>query len=117
MKVLTHYIYEYKKGLRKLVLHTMDSNYRELAEKKLQSQKISYEIREVTDKKINIFFGADECIEVIRSFGNKKLNQFSPEEDYILGTMLGYDKIQQCQRYLHMRQQQVKLNGDNLHLN
>lgn len=102
MKVLMHHIYEYKKGIRNLVLHTLDSKYRAEAETRLQHQHIDYLIQEVTKNKINIFFGNKECVEVVRSFGSKKLNYFSAEEDFILGIMLGYDRVKQCSRYINM---------------
>lgn len=102
MKVLLHHIYEYKKGLRNLVLHTLNASLRHQAEEKLIRQNIPYEIREVTPTKVNIFFGAEECVDVIRLIGDKPLNYFTPEEDYILGTMLGYDRLQQCRRYIKM---------------
>jgi hypothetical protein len=100
MKVLLHHIYEYKKGLRNLVLHTLSSTYKYEAEKILKRQNINYIIREVTSGKINIFFGAEYCVEVLKKFGNKSLSDFTPEEDFILGIMLGYDQIRQCERYL-----------------
>lgn len=100
MKVLSHHIYEYKKGLRNLVLHTMQTEDLEDAQSKLKQQHIEYHIQQVNTHKINIFFGKKECIEIIRSFGNKPLNEYNYEEDFILGIMLGYDRMQQCQRYL-----------------
>lgn len=103
MKVLVHHIYEYKKGLRHLVLHTLDSNLRIEAERKLKLQSIDFIVREVTPSKINLFFGDKECVDVLREIGNKKLNEFTSEEDFILGTMLGYDRILQCQRYLKLK--------------
>lgn len=106
MQVLLHHIYEYKKGLRHLVLHTLNASFRENAEQKLQQQKIDYIIREVTFSKINIFFGDKECVDIIREIGDKKLNEFTPEEDFVLGTMLGYDHLQQCKRYLQKRKQE-----------
>ncbi len=104
MKVLVHHIYEYKKGLRHLVLHTLDASFRYEAERKLQIQNIDYIVREVTPSKINLFFGDKECVDVLREIGNKKLNEFTPEEDFILGTMLGYDGVLQCRRYLKLKQ-------------
>ena len=103
MRVLYHHIYEYKKGLRDLVLHTLDSKYRRQAEERLLKDNISYIIREISAKKINIFFGADECVAIIAGFGNKSLNEFSDEEDFILGIMLGYCRMKQCQRYLERK--------------
>jgi len=109
MNVLCHHIYEYKKGIRKLILHTLNVDKQEEAEDKLKSNGISYLIREVSDKKINIFFGAPECISVIEQFGDKPLNRFTPEEDFILGTLLGYDNIQQCTRYIDKVKQASKI--------
>jgi len=100
MTVLMHYIYEYKKGLRNLVLHTMSTTDRPQAEIRLQHQHIAYHVCVVSETKINIFFGAEQCVEVVRKFGDKRLNRFTPEEDFILGIMLGYDRLQQCNRYL-----------------
>ncbi len=108
MKVLTHHIYEYQKGIRKLILHTLDASFRQQAEVKLKHCNISYLIQEVNTHKINIFFGSEVCVELIRHFGNKKLNEFTPEQDFILGTMLGYDCLQQCGRYLQKVNQQKK---------
>ena len=100
MKVLLHHIYEYKKGLRNLVLHTLSVSYRQEAERVLENQNIQYIIQEVSENKMNIFFGAEDCIHIIKSFGNKPLYRFTPKEDFILGIMLGYDQIRQCKRYL-----------------
>lgn len=111
MKVLSHHIYEYKKGLRHLVLHTLDANLRFEAEAKLRQRNISYVIRQVTETKINIFFGDEACIEVIRAIGDKKLNEFTPEEDFILGIMLGYDSLKQCDRFLKLKQKNNYLWG------
>lgn len=103
MTVLMHHIYEYKKGLRNLVLHTMKAADRAQAELRLQHQGIAYLVCPVNEHKINVFFGAQECVEVVRRFGDKRLNEFSPEEDFILGIMLGYDRVRQCNRYLQRR--------------
>lgn len=104
MEVLAHHIYEYKKGLRSLVLHTMRAECRESAERKLSANRIHYIIQEVGGRNINVFFGDEQCIRVIRTFVSKPLSRLSPEEDFILGTLLGYDKRQQCERYLKRKQ-------------
>ena len=108
MKVFTHHIYEYKKGLRSLVLHTLAAEYRAEAEARLKAHKIDYVIQVVDSRKINIFFGADECVKVLREFGEKKLNEFTPEEDFILGIMLGYCRLAQCERYLRRKNKKNK---------
>ncbi|TAJ11718.1 DUF2023 family protein [Marinilabiliaceae bacterium JC017] len=105
MKVFVHHIYEYKKGLRNLILHTMPVGKQEEAIRKLTSNNISYHIQYVTPFKINIFFGEPQCVEIIRHFGDKPLNELSDEEDFILGTLLGYGQVQQCQRYLNRKEE------------
>ncbi|MCL3781661.1 DUF2023 family protein [Prolixibacteraceae bacterium JC049] len=100
LQILIHHIYEFKKGIRSLVLHTMSSREQAQAEHLLVQKKIDYIIERVNDRKINIFFGRTDCISVVKSFGAKSLSLFSPEEDFILGIMLGYNRDQQCQRYI-----------------
>ncbi len=110
MKVLNHHIYEYKKGLRNLVLHTIQSSLKKEALSKLDSNRIPYFVQEVTPDKINIFFGAEECIKVVKQFNKSKLSEFTPEQDFILGIMLGYGRLQQCNRYLERARNISKLN-------
>ena len=100
LRVFFHHIYEYKKGLRNLILTTEKKTNQEIIENRLKKENISYLIQEVDNKKINVFFGNKDSVAVIKSFNQPKLNQYTPEQDFILGTLLGYDKIQQCQRYL-----------------
>ncbi len=92
MQILVHHIYEYKKGLRNLVLHTVCYNEREQTEELLIRRGINYYSQILPSGKINVFFGEANCVEIIKSFGDKSLNEFTDEEDFILGTMLGYDR-------------------------
>ena len=114
MQVLCHHIYEYQKGLRHLVLHTMKASDRETAEIKLCRYNIEYLITELSNGNINIFFGKNECIEVVKSFGNISLNQLSVEQDFILGIMLGYDRLAQCSRYIK-RNNEARVNNSKQH--
>ncbi len=102
LQILIHHIYEYKKGVRNMVLHTMNSIRREYAENILKQKGINYVIQEVSSNKINIFLGNKDCIEIIKSFGNKSLSNYTPEQAFMLGIMLGYDRKEQYQRYLQM---------------
>lgn len=99
--VFLHHIYEYKKGLRSLILTTEKKTNREYIEHKLMKENIPYIIAPVSEKSpsINVFFGNEDCISVIKTF-QKPLNKLSDEQDFMLGIMLGYDKILQCQRYM-----------------
>ena len=99
MKVLMNHIYEYKKGVRQMVLYTFNKRYEEFAVTRLQHQNIKYIIQPVGNDRLNLFFGSAECIDAIRLIATKPLNKLTPEEDFILGAMLGYDIRVQCERY------------------
>ena len=101
MKVLVHHIYEYRKGLRSLVMHTLPAGKMGAATARLRRFGIDFHIHKVGTKTMNVFFGAAECVAVARSIcGDKKLCDLTPEEDFVLGSMLGYDVRKQCGRYL-----------------
>ena len=99
MKVLMNHIYEYKKGVRRMVLFTFNKKYESFAITRLERQNIDYIIQPVGNDRLNLFFGKRECLDAIRMIVNKPLCQLSPEEDFILGAMLGYDICAQCERY------------------
>lgn len=103
LKVFHHHIYEYKKGVRNLILTTEKASAKIYIEKRLKNEGIDYVIQDVNSEKINVFFGARDCVDVVRTFVGKRLNELSPEEDFLLGIMLGYDRIKQCERYLKMK--------------
>ena len=99
LKVFLNHIYELKKGVRQMVLYTTNKKYEAFAVKRLKSQRIRFVIQEVDSERINLFFGKAECIEAIRVMVKRPLNELTPEEDFILGAMLGYDICAQCKRY------------------
>ena len=112
LRVFYHHIYEYKKGLRSLVLTTEKAANRTIIEAKLQKENIPYIIKDVNSKNINVFFGNKDCIRVVSTF-NSRLDKITPEQDFMLGIMLGYDKILQCKRYFIMRDKFIKRNMKN----
>ena len=99
IRIFLNHIYEFKKGVRNMVLYTMSKEHEEFAIRRLKNQKISYMIQEVGTNKINLFFGKAECMAAMRHIIIRPLNQLTAEEDFILGAMLGYDLCQQCKRY------------------
>lgn len=99
MKVLMNHIYEYKKGVRRMVLFTFNKKYEEYAVARLRKQNIGYILQPVGNDRMNLFFGRKECLDAIRLMLTRPLNMLSPEEDFILGAMLGYDICAQCERY------------------
>lgn len=101
MKVFHHHIYEYKKGLRNLILHTMNIQYREDVVKQLNHCKIDYLIHQISNNKMNVYFGNHLCVEIVRKMAKPRLNDLTDEEDFILGILLGYGRLKQCERYLN----------------
>ena len=99
IRVLFNYIYEYKKGIRHLILYTLNKCYVPMAIDRLKDQKICYICQEVNKNNINLYFGHTECIDAIRLIVTKPLYYLSPEEDFILGALLGYDLRMQCERF------------------
>lgn len=106
LKVFLNHIYEFKKGVRQLVLYTMNRKYEDFAVKRLASLHIAYLVQPVDAVKINLFFGKEACIHAIRHIAARPLNQLTPEEDFILGAMLGYDICAQCERYCSRKKRQ-----------
>ena len=108
MRVLMNHIYEYKKGVRRLVLYTFNQKYVKYAVERLEHQDIEYIIAPLGNDRVNLFFGRKECLDVIRLMIDKPLNMLTPEEDFMLGAMLGYDISLQCERYCSMRERHAE---------
>jgi hypothetical protein len=72
-------------------------------EDRLKKAEVEFLILKVGIDKMNVFFGKKACVDVIAQIGKEKLKMYSPEEDFLLGVMLGYDIEKQCKRYLSLR--------------
>ncbi len=55
IRIFLNHIYEFKKGVRNMVLYTMSREHEEFAIRRLKNQNISYMIQEVGTNKINLF--------------------------------------------------------------
>ena len=99
-QLFANHLYEYKKRLRDIVLFTTRTSNKNAIEEKLRKEDIDYFIQEVNANKVNIFFGDRRCVDVIREMRFNSLSDLSDEEDFIIGIMLGYDRLKQCERYL-----------------
>lgn len=78
MKVLMNHIYEYKKGVRRMVLFTFNKKYEEFARRRLESQHIHYIIQPVGNDRLNLYFGREECLNAIRMMVTRSLNLLTP---------------------------------------
>lgn len=55
LRVFHHHIYEFKKGIRNLILTTEKAIYREPIERRLQNENIDYVIHDIGGNKINVY--------------------------------------------------------------
>jgi len=110
LRVFFNHIYEYQKGVRKMILCTLNKTYEEVAINRLKSQNICYITHQINKRCVNIFFGDQECIDAIRLIIDRSLTTLTPEEDFILGTLLGYDLCKQCKRFCLRKQKIEKQN-------
>ena len=100
MRVFNHLIYEYRKGVRDLILYTLPAHCEECVKRKLEKNGINFKIQRLSNGNFNLFFGKDECLMVVDKVClGKPLNLLTPEEDFILGILLGYSISEQCSRY------------------
>lgn len=110
LAVFRHHIYEYKTGIRDLFLTTEKAKYKDIIVERLEREKLPYVIHELPNKdNINVYFGAQQCIDVVKSFNNPNLRTITPEQDFMLGIMLGYGRIKECERYLKILKGEIKL--------
>ena len=100
MEVFRHHIYEYQKGLRSLILHTALASDVPEIESLLRQKGIAYHLSWLHNGRVNVFFGNGDCIRVLELIGKENLSEYTPEEDFILGVMLGYGRLEQCRRYI-----------------
>jgi hypothetical protein len=100
LKVFNHHVYEYRKGLRDLALQTLPDEHEVWVTARLEKLGIDHLAYPAGREHINIFLGDAACLNVIRRIGKIDLSRYTPQEDFILGIMLGYDRRQQCARYL-----------------
>lgn len=98
-KVLMNHIYEYQKGVRQMILFTCSKEHKTFVTQRLHRQNIDFVMQPAGKNNLNFYFGRKACLDAIRLFVTRPLNELSPEEDFILGAMLGYDICAQCERY------------------
>jgi hypothetical protein len=98
--LLPQYLYELGKGVRQLFMLTMTPREALAVLSRLDQDGIACHVQRVSDLKVNLFFGNAQFVSVARRIAIRPVHQLSAEEDFILGALLGYDREQQCKRYL-----------------
>ena len=99
LELFSHLLYECRKGVRSAALCTLKEECREIAISKLNSNQMAYFIYPLNNGRFNLYFGAQICIDVLKKICNKPMNRLSPEEDFMVGAILGYSMHEQCRRY------------------
>jgi hypothetical protein len=98
--LLPQYLYELGRGVRQLFMLTMTPREAHAVRSRLDQEGIACHVQMVSDLKVNVYFGNAQFVAVARRIAMLPVHQLSAEEDFILGTLLGYDREQQCRRYL-----------------
>lgn len=110
LAIFGHHLYEYRTGLRNLVLTKAKATHKDIIINRLKEKNIDYVVHQIDGNKyINVYFGAKECIDVVKSFNQPVLKKYTPEQDFMLGIMLGYDRLKECKRYLDILSGKIKL--------
>ena len=73
-KVLANHIYEYKKGVRRMILFTCNRRFEQQACHRLCRQSIDYVVQPAGKENVNVYFGRRECLDAIRLFVTRPLN-------------------------------------------
>lgn len=100
--ILANSLYELDRGVRPLFLLTVAVEELPFVVRRLERDAVAHFIQTVNSGKANVFFGQPAQVDTARHLARKPLNRLSPEEDFMLGTLLGYDRENQCRRYLDM---------------
>lgn len=103
LDVFNHLLYEISRGLRDLALYTIQPEDQEFLTGRLKQEDISFLFRPIEDGRVNVYFGHPACVNVVKEFGTCPHCHLSPEQDFMLGIMLGYNRTRQCERYLTRR--------------
>ena len=99
MQLLSHVIYEIKKGVRHFALLSVSPSELPLIERRLAREAMDFHVADNGKTRFLVFLGDEDCVEVARRLGDR-LEGLSAERDFMLGALLGYDIRQQSRRYL-----------------
>ena len=100
MQIFNHCMYEYEKGLRNLILYHATTDELDCLITKLNRKNITYCIYEQDNKKVKVFFGQAICVDIIKAIGKNRIEDYTEEQKFLLGIMLGYECLKQCHLFL-----------------
>lgn len=100
MRIVNHHLYELSKGIRPLSMLTTTAAGSAPIVARLMSKGVAHYVHKACPTKVNVIFGQAAAVAAVRRFLAGPLCKLSPEHDFMLGILLGYDREQQCVRYL-----------------
>lgn len=100
LKIFHHHLYELAKGLRPLAMMTLTRAEAEPVVAQLVGSGAAHHVQELCRSKVNVVFGRPAAVAVARGLLARRLCELTAEQDFMLGILLGYDREQQCLRYL-----------------
>ncbi|RAI42692.1 DUF2023 family protein [Rhodoplanes roseus] len=98
--IFRHHLYELSKGMRPLVLMTVNAEAAKPIVDHLVATGVAHHVHEACRSRFNVVFGRPAAVMAAQRFMVGPLCDLSPEHDFMLGILLGYDRDQQCLRYL-----------------
>lgn len=99
-RIVNHSLYELDKGVRQLFMLTLSWTDLPGVVARLAAERVDHYVHRLNDSRVNLFFGRAAFVQTVRRFVDKPLCDLTAEEDFMLGALLGYDREQQCSRYL-----------------
>ncbi len=99
-RIVNHSLYELDKGVRQLFMLTISWADLPGVIARLAADRVDHYVHRLNDSRVNLFFGRAALVETVRRIVDKPLCELTAEEDFMLGALLGYDREQQCRRYL-----------------
>ena len=96
--IFRHHLYELSKGMRPLVLMTVNAEAMARIVDHLVATGVAHHVHEACRSRFNVVFGRPAAVMAAQRFLAGPLCDLSPEHDFMLGILLGYDRDQQCLR-------------------
>lgn len=100
LKIYHHHLYELSKGLRPLAMMTLTRDEAAPVIAELVASGVAHHVQNLCRAKVNVVFGRPSAVATATTLLARPLCDLSPEQDFMLGILLGYDREQQCLRYL-----------------
>lgn len=100
LKIFHHHLYELAKGLRPLAMMTLAAEEAAFVVAELVAAGTPHHVQRACRAKVNVVFGRPAAVATARLLIERRLCDLTDERDFMLGILLGYDREQQCLRYL-----------------